>query len=122
MDENALNNSLSDEVKYLLRDIEAFNFRKKNRPGNGAFIGALVGGVGVGLIAMASQPNDSCGGFGCVDFSAGEYFLGGFLLGVLPGAIAGYIIGSKKTTIPIGGSLDSYQKQLKELELYKRRL
>ena len=98
-------------VKIPIGNIESLKFRKNNRVGNSMLIGGLVGGVGLGLLAVASNSGGCKGGGFCIEFGSGAAFLIGFIPGGVAGAIIGSLVGHSKISIPIDGNLNSYKSQ-----------
>ena len=90
---------------------------QKRRTGRGAWIGALTGGLLVGLIAMASDTECTSDDDWCIDFfSPGEAFGGGFLVGALGGTLVGVAVGSVIKTdrwkqVPLDTAFDPVVQQ-----------
>ena len=95
-----------DSVTYVLRrsdftattplaDIRQIGFGSTGSGlGRGALYGGLIGGVGFGLIALASNDECSSDDWCLFDISDSEAFAAGFLVGGLGGALIGGIVGA----------------------------
>ena len=104
-------------LEFDYRSIQRVVFREENRISRGALKGALYGGIGLGLIAVAT--NSPCsGGFFCVEYSDGQVFAAGLLLGGATGAVIGAILSNKKIKIPINGDQTTFENSKSKLKEY----
>lgn len=95
--------------------IDIIRLRKKNRVGNGIFLGAATGFLIGGIIGLAS--GDGPSGQGYNSASNKGIFYG--TLFAIPGAIIGGISVSAKFEIPIRGSRLNYSIEKRNLEKYR---
>jgi hypothetical protein len=93
-------------------DIDTLRARQKYSARRGAMIGAAMGAL-VGAIVGYSLGDDEPG---LLSFTAGNKAFLGAAVGVFPGAIIGGGIGSIKIVIPIGGSINNFNKYKYKLE------
>jgi outer membrane lipoprotein SlyB len=101
-----------------ISNIEKIRVRRRDRISNGAVIGALSG-LALGIISgFAAGDDPPCSGWFCLRWTAKEKAQAGAILGGIGGAMIGAIFGSAKTTIPINGNMDHYQKQKIKLKKY----
>lgn len=69
-------------------------WKEARRTGRGALVGAGLGGFTMGIIVMASNEPCETDEWCFIEFSNGEAFLMGTIVGILPGAFIGAIVGS----------------------------
>ena len=100
-------------IAIPINTIESITFRNSDHKGNGVLKGALWGGAILGLTAtVISKLEDD--GFG----SSGGWFLIGFGVGAIPGALIGIGISSKRTKFYINGDKTSYQRQKEKINQF----
>ena len=103
-----------------ISSISKFEVKKTVRQtGRGALIGAGIGSLTLGLIAMTGTNTCSEDDWVCFEMGAGELFLGGAAIGALSGAAIGAIVGSTKKKerwkrIPLEITTASFNVHLQE--------
>lgn len=103
--------------EFPVTQIQKIQVNKRHRALKGAGIGVLAA-FGVGLVVGLADKEQNRSNM--LDFTPGELGLLTGLILIPPSAMAGALIGSITTKIPINGSFDSYQKQKQKLLRYSR--
>ena len=98
--------------------VESISFQRRGRFGKNVLRGALIGGVVLGIVAVAI--NEPCrGSFFCVEFSDSQVFTGGLILGGLGGAVIGGMISPLiQKRVPIKGKYSSYIDRKTTIDKY----
>ena len=99
----------------MFTDQDLLQFRRKGNEVNGFFLGALTGFVVGGFVGLVSGDDEP----GWFSFTAEEKAVILGVLGTVPGAIIGGIVGSAKVKIPINGDYEKYKNQKKDIGQFR---
>jgi hypothetical protein len=95
----------TDSIRY--QDLRVISVHRRGNVGRGALKGALIGGLGTGIIAATTIQCNDCADSG----TRGLAFLGGGLAGGFLGALFGSIIGgASERRFIIGGDKKKFDK------------
>ena len=96
------------------RDIETFKFRKKGAVGRGILTGAAVGFVLGAVVGYTTWDDNSSssGGFFTIDFDRETTTWTAGIGAMIPGAIIGGLLSSKKMIIPINGKTANQKQEI----------
>ena len=104
--------SQNDSQEIPIEAIDELEMQREIRKtGRGALVGAGVGGITSGLLAMATNEPCEPGEWCIIEFTPGEAFLLGAAFGVVTGGVIGAIIGTtvkekKWKNIPVEVSIE----------------